>query len=80
MGQLGQLASKKWVRMEDTGRVDDEGRAVLEKVDLMEGFFRSIIVRFKRICLGFPFSEVSMGGRHPDKLPGLDGGLRVCQN
>ena len=25
--------------MEDTGRVDDEGRAVLERVDLMEAFF-----------------------------------------
>ena len=25
--------------MEDTGRMDDEGRAVFEKVDLMEKFF-----------------------------------------
>ena len=33
------LASRKWVRMEDSGRVDDEGRPVLEKVDLMEKFF-----------------------------------------
>ena len=38
------LASKKWVRMEDTSRVDDEGKAVLdsEKVDLKEEFFRNV--------------------------------------
>ena len=30
------LASKKWVRMEDSGHVDDEGRPILERVDLME--------------------------------------------
>ena len=35
------LASKKWVRMEDSGRVDDEGRPILERVDLMEAFFLS---------------------------------------
>ena len=33
------LASKKWVRMEDSGRVDNEGRPVLERVDSMETFF-----------------------------------------
>ena len=33
------LTSNKWVRMEDNGRVDDEGRAVSERVDLMEEFF-----------------------------------------
>ena len=38
----GALASKKWVRMEDTGCVDDEGRAVLERVDLMEAFFENV--------------------------------------
>ena len=36
------LASRKWVRIEDTGRVDDEGRPILEKVDLMEMFLASI--------------------------------------
>ena len=33
------LESKKWVRMEESGRVDDEGRPILERVDLMEAFF-----------------------------------------
>ena len=33
------LASRKWVRMEDTDRVDDEGRAVLERV---EAFFENV--------------------------------------
>ena len=33
------LASKKGVRMEESGRVDDEGRTILERVDLMEAFF-----------------------------------------
>ena len=28
--------------MEDTGRVDDEGRAVLERADLMEEFFENV--------------------------------------
>ena len=36
------LASKKWVRMEESGRVDDEGRPILEKVDLMETFFAGV--------------------------------------
>ena len=36
------LASKKWVRMEDSGRVDDEGRSILERVDLMEAFFANV--------------------------------------
>ena len=36
------LASKKWVRMEDSGRVDDEGRPILERVDLMEAFFAGV--------------------------------------
>ena len=30
--------AKKWVRMEDSGRVDQEGRPILERVDLMETF------------------------------------------
>ena len=33
------LASRRWVRMEESGRVDDEGRTILEKVNLMETFF-----------------------------------------
>ena len=36
------LASKKWVRMQESGHVDDEGRPVLERVDLMEAFFASV--------------------------------------
>ena len=36
------LASKRWVRMEDSGRVDDEGRPILEKVDLIETFFAGV--------------------------------------
>ena len=36
------LASKKWVRIEDTGRIDDEDRPVLERVDLMEEFCENI--------------------------------------
>ena len=32
------LASKKWVRMEDSGRVDEEGRPILESMDLMKTF------------------------------------------
>ena len=32
------LALKKWVRMQESGRVDDEGRPILERVDLMEAF------------------------------------------
>ena len=36
------LASKKWARMEDSGRVDDEGRPILEKVDLIEAFFAGV--------------------------------------
>ena len=34
--------SKKWVRMEESGRVDDEGRPILERVDLMEAFFAGV--------------------------------------
>ena len=30
--------------MEDTGRVDDEGRAVFERVDLMEAFVENVPV------------------------------------
>ena len=40
--EVGQLTSKKWVRMEDSGRVDDESRPILERVDLMEAFFASV--------------------------------------
>ena len=36
------LASKKLVRMEESGRVDDEGRPILERVDLMEAFFAGV--------------------------------------
>ena len=36
------LASKQWVRMEDSGRVNDEGRPILERVDLMEAFFAGV--------------------------------------
>ena len=36
------LASRKWARMEDSGRIDDEGRPVVEKVDLMEESFANI--------------------------------------
>ena len=36
------LASKKWVRMEESGRVEDDGRPMLEKVDLMEAFFAGV--------------------------------------
>ena len=37
------LASRKWVRMEDSGRVDDEGRPILEGVDLfLAGVHRQI--------------------------------------
>ena len=31
------LASKKWVRMEDSGCVDDEGRPILERVGGFDG-------------------------------------------
>ena len=34
--------AKKWMRMEDSGHVDDEGRPILERVDLMEAFFAGI--------------------------------------
>ena len=30
------------VRMEDSGRVDDENRPILERVDLMEAFFAGV--------------------------------------
>ena len=36
------LVSKKWVRMEDSGRVDEEGRSILERVDLLEAFFAGV--------------------------------------
>ena len=32
----------KWVRMEESGRVDDEGRPILERVDLLEAFFAGV--------------------------------------
>ena len=35
------LASK-WVRMEKSGRVDDEVRPMLERMDLMEAFFAGV--------------------------------------
>ena len=34
--------AKRWVKMEDTGRVDDEGKAVCERMGLMEEFFGNI--------------------------------------
>ena len=36
------LASKKWARMEESGRVDDGGRPILETADLMEAFFAGV--------------------------------------
>ena len=53
------LAPKKWVRMEDSGRVDDEGRPIQERVDLMEAFF---IGRSKVMYLGVFRCEVVAGG------------------
>ena len=41
-GRTDALASKEWVRMEESGRVDDEGRPILERVDLMEAFFAGV--------------------------------------
>ena len=38
---------KKWVRMEESGRADDESRPILEKVDLMEAFFAGVHVKSK---------------------------------
>ena len=40
--EVGQLGYKKWVRMEESDRVDDEGRPILERVDLMEAFFAGV--------------------------------------
>ena len=42
MGQLGGAGIKEWVRMEESDRVDDEGRPILERVDLMEAFFAGV--------------------------------------
>ena len=42
MGQLGCATSQKWVRREDSDRVDDESRPILERVDLMETFFEGV--------------------------------------
>ena len=39
--EVGQLGIQK-VRMEDSGRVDEEGRPILERVDLMETFFAGV--------------------------------------
>ena len=39
------LASKKWVRMEDLGRVDNEGRPILERVDMKKAFFAGVHVK-----------------------------------
>ena len=49
----GALASKKWLRMECSGQVDDEGRPILKKVDLVEEFSiaRSNHV-FRGVCAG----------------------------
>ena len=33
---MGQLGCTRWVRVEESGCVDDEGRPILESVDLME--------------------------------------------
>ena len=40
--EVGALASKKWVRMAESGRVDDEGRPIVERVDFMEAFFAGV--------------------------------------
>ena len=45
------LASKKWMRLEDTGRVDDEGRAALKRVHLMEEFFENVHRQIKSMWL-----------------------------
>ena len=46
MGERGDgwaaLASKKWVRMEDSGQVDGDGKPILKRVDLMEEFFENV--------------------------------------
>ena len=36
------LALKRWLRMACSGQVDDEGRPILKKVDLVEEFFANI--------------------------------------
>ena len=43
-GKVGGIAGMRWhwVRMEESGRVDDEGRPIVEKVDLMEAFFAGV--------------------------------------
>ena len=46
------LASKKWVRMQESGRVDDEGRPILERVDLMEAFFAGVHRLFRCASVG----------------------------
>ena len=62
------LASKKWVRMESTGRVNDEGRAVSERVDLMDEFFGNVHRRC--LCL-FSFFGTSLrrGSASPNSSP-----------
>ena len=45
------LLSKKWVRMEESGRVDDEGRPMLERVALMEAFFAGVHRDIQKSCI-----------------------------
>ena len=37
------LTSSKWVRMEESGRVDDEGRPIITRVDFDGGVLRGHI-------------------------------------
>lgn len=45
MGQLGRASVKKVGENGGSGWVDDEGRPILERVDLMEVFFANIHCR-----------------------------------
>ena len=57
------LASKRWVRMEDTGRVDDEGKVVFERVGSDGGAFRKC--PFEEVYLEEFTSVYGMWGRRP---------------
>ena len=48
--------AKRWVKMEDTGRVDDEGKAVCERLGLMKDFFGNIHRQIYKHVYRFPFS------------------------
>ena len=38
----GMRWDKKWVRMEESGRAGDEGRPILERVDLIKAFLAGV--------------------------------------